>query len=443
MHYGKLIYNIKYDLGTHLSKDKLKSGETLKTLRTKYPDVKLINTDLTIFNLSFLSRTVPDYLLYEGEIDFLGIKWIKTIILNGIGTLTFRLVSENINGKTPSLLCQNLLKFHFGFIDDKNKDYLLYLQKSEQKIGRLKNMLSPEKLGVIDFSIETMEIRNLLSLNIDEVDIYYFHDYRPIFLLSDEAYAEHYCLNQLLNLEVIDEQMNTICLDDPKNCTNDKQIYGRTWSFVGKLSSWEDMIFGMFDHAHTKWYQAQSSIFEMRDLEKLIEQKLHSKKINSSQIEGLLHHLSERQSIMYSEMFSAMNADFITKSSKHKEYLSWFMEQLGVQEQITLLGDYIDRITAIVSSTNERLNLIETRNLAKNTRVLEILFLLNTIAGIAGFAPILFQNDLSNTVEFDTPRMLAFLIVIGSFALYLALIVTSKVSGHMKEKNTSFSRDLL
>jgi len=423
---GSLLYSIRYDLGGSIVEEGV-LDTCLARMREVFPDLRPRLSDLSVFNFSYLARADQKYVLAEEEIIFKGQHWHLRTELDPAGTLGFWLQSPKYEAKEPCELAKRLLGSHQQFLDDKNLDYLIYLSRNGEVRGRLSSFEIPADRGELDFGRRVDQILSLISDQVAQRKRYKFHDFRPIFLLSDDAFASEETRNALVFLDqnsAIKQGcgLNSSATDEPLRGSEGRYV-ANTWSFVVREQCWTNELEQMFSHAHSHWFQIHGSIFEIRDLEAYIDRTvIKRRELNVAYLQSFGRFLEARKNEMFSSIFAAQNSDFITKNAQYRDDLEIFMTDFGIDKQIGILKDFAERISNYIVEQNNYLSLLESRALNRNTKMLEVLFLLNTAAGIAAFAPSIFSSDIQPEFVFDLPRMLALLILFGSFIFYFGVI---------------------
>lgn len=442
MHSGRVIYSIKYDLGGAVDLQSSDSDSLKKALKDIFPEFLENDDDLAVFNFSYLSRATPSFQLETVRIDGESGSWEQQVVLDISGVVTIWLSGPKATAATPDALAIELLSQHNRFLDDKNRDYLIYLNEMKELRGRLQNRTPPEASGNLEFRKPVGRLRQALKQFIGRRVRYNFHDFRPIFIVDEDTFRSNSAQSRLLTLSMQQAEGTDPKKEIPAACFTSRYT-GNTWSFTAKENAWTPDLRRMFSQAHSSWFQIHGSIFEMKDIEDLMNRRLNSEMSAANEEVGeFIRYLEHRKNIMFSEMFSALNSDFITKNAQCKDDLDTFMQQFGVDRQISILREYTERITAYLRDYNEQMSLLQAKALSRNTRVLELLFLLNTIAGIAGFAPALFDTDLGDEFVLDTPRLAALGIIAGSLIFYLAVVVLGRVLGNRK-KSTLLQNELV
>lgn len=435
MRSGRVIYSIKYDLGGAVGHEAMQSGKLRQALSEIFPGFRENDDDLAVFNFSYLSRSTPTYLLDTSSIEGKDGTWEQEIVLDASGVVTIWLSGPPVQAESAEALALSLLGQHDLFLEDKNRDYLIYLDEMKELRGRLASRTAPESSGKLEFRTPIGQLRQAVRRFVGRRVRYNFHDFRPVFILDEETFASSKAQCILLTLSG-SQQLDADPETDIPSAALTNRYTGNTWSYTVKDSAWTPELRRMFSHAHSNWFQIHGSIFEMKDIEDLMNRRLNSELSAANEEVGeFIRYLEHRKNIMFSEMFSALNSDFITKNAQCKDDLDIFMHQFGVNRQISILKEYTERITAYLREYNDHMSLLQARALSRNTRVLELLFLLNTIAGIAGFAPALFDTDLGDQLVLDTPRLAALGIIAGSLLFYLFVIVFGRIFSRRKKSN--------
>ena len=425
MHRGNLVYSIKYDLGGAIDADS-QSDALVAALRESFGEIKTKDDDLAVFNFSYLSRTHPIYEIQSRRFKFGDQEWSEKVEFDPAGIVTVWLTAPEVEAESPAEMAKKLLDINDAFVADKNRDYLMYLDGHNELRGRLKNSNVPSEEGSITLRHIVEDVRACVSEFVGQRVRYNFHDYRPVFIVDDACFCDEGLRRSLLSMCVKTDQPDLPNAELDNLACNDR-FAGNTWAFICRRGAWTGALIKMLSHAHSSWFQIHGSIFEMKDIEDLMNRRLNSDEDDVSEdTSEFLSYLSARKNVMFSEMFSALSSDFITKNSQCRDDLDLFMNQFGVKRQIEILKEYTERISSYLREYNEHHSLIQTRNLARNTRILEILFLLNTIAGIAGFAPALFSTDINSTIVWDLPRLIAVSTIVLSLIFYVSVILVGR-----------------
>ncbi|NVE95780.1 hypothetical protein [Altererythrobacter lutimaris] len=435
---GSILYSIKYDLGGAIDSASLTSA--FAALEKEFAGAKPRESDLAVFNLSYLSRAPLKYVISVEQIEIGGAVWELRTEVDPAGLIGFWLRSPLENSKTGATLATRLLARHEAFLDDKNRDYMLYLHQHGETRGRLQGMALPEGRAYVDFGIRVERIIEILSPFLEHRKRYKFHDFRPIFLLDDEAYGSESCCMLLLQLNPIAAGSAARFQDVaqmPSSITGSKgRFLCNTWSFAVREDAWTNELEQMFSHAHSHWFMIHGAIFEIKDIEAFIDEMTDGdRRVDANLLHRFERFLAARKNKMFASIFAAQNSDFITKNAQYRDDLDIFMRDFGIDRQIVILRDFVDRIANLIAEHTNYQALLESRALNRNTKMLEILFLLNTIAGIAAFAPSLYAPDLSNELIFDLPRVLALSLVVFSFLFYFFVIAVGRWLSHRDQNS--------
>jgi len=442
MHTGQLIYSIKYDLGGAIDDTVHNKEKIFDVLKKCFPKITENDDDLTIFNLSYLSRSSLSYFIHEQELPSEDGAWVKKVLFDSSGVVTIWLSAPSVQASTPQKLGGKLMILHDKFIEDKNLDYLIYLNEASQLRGRLQDKEVPTSSGTINFRHVVGDIRRCLKPFLGRRHCYNFHDYRPIFIVDDTSFNNQPLRNALLNLRHLTDSSEDFN-DNISTSSGTDRFIGNTWSYVCRDRAWNNELMNMFSHAHSSWFQIHGSIFEMKDIEDVMNRRLTSDmSANDEDISELVRYLELRKNVMFSEMFEALNSDFITKNSQCKADLDIFMKQFGINKQIEILKEYSERISNYLRSYNEHLLLVQSKELSRNTFVLELLFLLNTVAGIAGFVTIFFATDLNVAFVWSLPQLIAVIIVCFSLVFYSMIVLRGRFL-RRRNKDTSLQDEWL
>ena len=419
---ARLAYSIKYDLGGALDPADVDEDEFVGRLRTAFPGVRRCE-DLPILNLSYLSRTFSIYALEVEWFEFKGRKWRQHVLVDPKGVITFDLLSDDLEHGQPEELAAQLLAMHEAFLQDKNRDYLLYLSRLGELRGRLRHVGYPDGAGVFEFRHHVARIRACLAGIEGRRPRYNFHDYRPIFILDDAMFEHDRARGMLLALAA---DAGNLAVHGNADASV-QRFLGCTRSYVCRAGAWTVELQEMFSHAHSTWFQIHASIFEMRGVEELMTRRLANESHgDADDIQEFVRYLRQRKNAMLSEMLAALNSDFVTKSSLCLRDLDMLNDQFGVQHQIDILQDYTERIGQYVRDQGERLRLLQARNLSRTTRAIEFLFFLNTATGIASFIPMFFSSDIHDKAVWDFPRRTAISTLVIVLMLYAALFLLTR-----------------
>jgi hypothetical protein len=418
---GSVHYSIKYDLGGSIRDFEGFYREISKSRNAVLPD-----QSLSIFNLSYLSRVQPSMELGSTVIAFEGQPWTLAVRIEPVGVVTLNLTTQTVEAADSGALSKALLGLHDAFLKDKNLDYLIYLSQSGSLTGRLQRRKVPEQSGHLNFRAIVDDLRRLAQPYLRARTMYHFHDFRPIFLIDGLDTLPEPDLAMLL-------QLSTQVLPHAQPGTADQtdrtgRFHGRSWAFAVDRANWTHETADLFEHCHTSWYLAQMSIFEMHDLDDAIlahEGKIET--MSSQRLRLLLSVLQKKKSQMFSELFSALNSDFIVKNSLCRDELDFLKRQFGIDVQIAIVEKYTDRISNFLTDHYSFVESRHSQETARNTNILEVLFLINTVVGIGALSQTLFATGLSNSITLDAPRLVAFSLIAGSVGLYLFLILAGRI----------------
>lgn len=417
---GFIRYSIKYDLGGSI-KDFEKARKAIEVRFT----TQYTQSDLRVFNFSFLSRAYPSYLLPVQSFSFGHHEWKIQPTIEGNGILTLELMTHSVEAYDEKSLTAELLALHDLFIADKNIDYINYLNKHNQLTGRLAETLPSNEKGVLQLGQIVDEIRNLIKPFISSRTMYVFHDFRPIFCIEDLAQLDENSIRSLTNLAEFNAQAASgEFMGNASGFGRVGRIWGNSWSFVVDVKDWTEEVSALFSHSHSNWFLAQAAIFEMRDLdEKIIGYYREKKALHKGFAKSFVDTLKTKKNEVFLDLFSVLNSDFITKNSTCRDEFSFLKMQFGMNSQIEILEKYIDRISHFLSDYHNAIDQENTRNVVRNTRTLEFLFVINTIAGIGAFAPTFFSNDVNEKLVLDLPRLISLSMISFSVIFYLLVVV--------------------
>ncbi|WMN12807.1 hypothetical protein QYS49_34690 [Marivirga salinae] len=404
---GKVLFTVKYDLGSEIQTEKFKEA-----LLQHYPSTEALNNDLTIFNFSYLSSKKPSFKLYSTQIN----GWTKELEIDQLGIITFFLTSPEISTDDKFQLEESLLKTYDYFVTQKNKDYKPYLNDHNNLSGSLeylkKEVHEENPIELVNFSKDVSLIRDIFKNEISHDILYVFHDFRTIFCVDDIKKNEE-IIPSFLNLERSNKRaidLNQYNLIDFKGY----YIFANTWSYVidESVLNNEKIFFSLFSIAHSNWFLSQCWVYRLKEI--INQDNLYQKYTNQD-----IHNLKSK---ILSDLFTMKNADLVVKSSAFNSLLERLLANFKINSQYELIDLQVQNLENYIDRLNENFERSSQKQNQRNANILEFLFAINAIAGIAAFAPTIFTTDISDNFEINLPRMISISLLVVSTLIYLIFI---------------------
>ena len=410
---SKVTVSVKYDLG-----GRIKKYDKLLKLLAPYGFKKKIES-LSIYNFSYLKRAESTLESEKKDIVRTGeYHWRLTYSIDEFGIFTILCESSDIECSENSF-SHELLAVYDLFVDEKNKDYMIYLTDK----GQIKKGLEEKNIDVSNLTFNFRDkidfYRTLLKENklIDQRDeIYYFHDFRTIFQIPKE-FMTLPGVNDLLALEASDYQP-----DMKKEMDSFGYGYSNTWCFVTGVDS-DFFSNGLFHLAHNCWYLSQIWLYTLSDDLGRATRKLYDYSDDTRAIKEMLLVVQKNKSRIQRDLQVIENADLVLKSSKYNMRLRSLFNSLNIKPQITIIKSQIEDMATLLKEGHSFLQAESNENLEKNSKILEVLFALNTIAGIGLFLPGLYSNGVSSSFQLDFPRLASLCIIVLSIMVYLIVYI--------------------
>ncbi len=415
---SKISISVKYDLG-----GRIKNYNRLLNLLTPLGFKKKIES-LSIYNFSYLKRVESTLESDKKDTVITGdCTWTLTYSIDEFGIFTILCESSDIECTLDNFSHQ-LLQIYDLFVDEKNKDYILYLKDK----GQIKKGLKDKTVDTADLTFnfrETIDYyRSFLKKNdlIDPRDeTYFFHDFRTIFQIPRE-FMDSPDISNLLALEVSDYHPEAKKEIDLFGCG-----YSNTWCFITERDS-DFFSNGLFHLAHNCWYLSQIWLYTLSDDLGKATVKLNNFSGDTRPIKRMLLKVQKNKSKIQRDLQVIENADLVLKSSKYNMRLRSLFDSLNIKPQISIIKNQIEDMSTLLGEGHSFLQSESNENLEKNSKILEILFALNTIAGIGLFLPGLYSNGVASSFKLDFPRLASLCIILLSVIIYIVVYIrNSKV----------------
>lgn len=420
---GRIVYSIVYDLGGPVV-----DYDGLRSELEKQYEVDLVRSSLSVFNISYISNNNPLISLGKSVFLFAGREWTKRVFISESGLIWFVVETHEVSAAQPAQVAEELLRLHELFVKDKNRDYRIYLEKVGAWVNGLSDIEAADNGdGFINLRDQTMDLINaaknyILLRTIEHDDRYAFHDYRPIFQVSEDVLHSLSSVSALLDL---DECVSSEGLDLSKYQVvrlGTNLIYGNTWSFVTPVMPVGHDFFLLFFHVHSHWYHAQSWIHSLRtQYEKYGGSNgLRSLSIHDGEFQIFLEYLFYARYEIFYNLIDVMNSDFIVKNSSSNKFVEFLSSTLNIGTQVRILEQFVAQMNDLIEDYYNRTHVEVEERQDKYSRTLEFLFALNAVVGIVAFGPALFTNDAHTGFAMDVPR-------IASVILMILLMITSVI----------------
>ncbi|MBX3040181.1 MAG: hypothetical protein KF789_05660 [Bdellovibrionaceae bacterium] len=422
MNLGSLLISVKYDLGGHV----VDYARLREKLATRFA-VEEFQESLSVYNFSHL-RTINPTLIIGGEREFTigSEKWTYRTYLDEAGIISLMIRSPERQGDNAHLV-KELLTLYHAFVDEKNLDYIPYLKSLGSWSKGLLSKVPGTRETTITFGEDIREIRDLASeagLIKPRRRLYCFHDFRTCFVVPKELMEDKALARPLLDLEISSNADRSSQIgSEPNGLHTVEKIISSSWSFVS-YDAGSFLNNNLFHFAHNCWFVSQIRLYNLRDeVEKISENSVERSK---KELKSLLQDIQEEKNLIVRDLLSIENADLVLKSSKYNRRLKFFFESLNIKRNMMMLEKLLDFTVDYMREQSNRLDELHNETAEKNAHILEILFALNTIAGIGTFVPSLFSSDVSDNFNADFPRMIALVLIGISVLAYVFVYLRNK-----------------
>jgi hypothetical protein len=414
---GQVLVSICYDVATATSLD-FDTHEIAGTVKGRAR-----RSDIYAYNMSYLARTKPpiDLVLQE---QFCGESWRVSAAIDEQFILNILLESESIAADSiESLLAKFEAKWS-DFLEQETIEYRAYLARHGALTGQLAG-LPLEKDGAFRLCRLVDDVRARLRDELGlQPETYKFQDMRPLFSVSapdGRVESAHNDVERALERDALGLERHR-----RQNFQN-QIIYsnGRSFLVLRREPGGDEpnLLVEILRSFHARWFSCQSLIWAIQN---------ESGEIRRAYVEGTagdakaleapwerIEMFVRRARMTATEVgVEVMNADVVAKNPSFASCIRFMIDSFSLMQQLATLDRQAESLNMALSDINSRkLQMIGRRQEAQ-TRVLGIIFAVNTLGAIALLLPGFFSTDVALIWPLDDVRLYSIGLIVVTVLIY-------------------------